>query len=399
MSKIFAVNAGSSSLKFKLFEMPQEKVICSGLIERIGEPTGRFILKAKGRDNYEVVCPIKDHAVAVEMLLSALVDQEIVKNLNEITGLGHRVVQGGKYYSDSVLFTQDVEDVLEKLIPLAPLHNPANLIGYRAFKKALPNVPNVAVFDTAFHQTMEPQDFMYACPYEYYEDHMVRRYGAHGTSHKYLAEESFKYLEGVKNPKVISCHIGSGASICAIKDGKCVTTSMGLSPLVGVMMGTRTGDIDASVIPYLCKQTGKSVDEIYSEFNKKSGLIGISGVSNDTRDVVAGAKEGNERCILALQMYTRRIVDYIGQYYARLGGCDLIVFSAGVGENGPEHRTMICDELKEAFGVQLSEELNAVMRGGKEGLISTVDSKIKVAVIPTDEEVMIARDVIRLANI
>ena len=399
MAKVFAINAGSSSLKFKLFEMPEEKVICSGLLERIGEPTGKFVLKVAGRDNYELVCPIKDHAIAVDMLLEALVGQGIVKTLNEIKGVGHRVVQGGQYYSDSMVLDDKSEAVIESLIPLAPLHNTANLIGYRAFKKALPNVTNVAVFDTAFHQTMEPQDYMYACNYEYYEKYMVRRYGAHGTSHKYLAQESYKYLKGVENPKVITCHIGSGASLCAIKNGKCVTTSMGLTPLVGVMMGTRTGDIDASVIPYLVKQTGKTVDEIYNDFNKNSGLLGITGLSNDTRDVVKGAKEGNERCILALQMYTRRIVDYIGQYYARLGGCDLIVFSAGVGENGPEHRAMICDELKEAFGVQLSEELNNTTIRGKEGIISTVDSKIKVVVIPTDEEVMIARDVLNFVKL
>lgn len=399
MAKVFAVNAGSSSLKFKLFEMPEENVICSGLIERIGEPTGRFILKVKGRDNYIVTEPIKDHAVAVAMLLKALIDQKIVNSLNEIKGLGHRIVQGGSYFKESVVITKEVEDIIESLIPLAPLHNPAHLIGYRAFKKALPNVDNVAVFDTAFHQSMEPQDYMYACNYEYYEKYMVRKYGAHGTSHKYLKEESLKYLKDVKNPKIITCHIGSGASICAIKDSKCVTTSMGLSPLAGVMMGTRTGDIDASVIPYICKQTGKTVDQVYDEFNKKSGLLGISGVSNDTRDVSKAASEGNERAILALQMYTRRIIDYIGQYYARLGGCDLIVFSAGVGENGPDYRKAVCEGLKEAFGVQINDELNDIMVQGKEGLISTIDSKIKVAVIPTDEEIMIARDVYNLVDI
>ena len=396
--KIISINAGSSSLKFSLFNMENKELLISGTFERIGLD-GSFVTFKLNDEKIKKEVELKNHEDAVKVLLNELIELKVISSLEEIDAVGHRLVHGGDVYSESVVITDEVMKTVDELSSLAPLHNPANLVGVKSFKAVLPNIPMVGVFDTAFHQTMEPQDFMYACPYEYYEDHMVRRYGAHGTSHKYLAEESFKYLEGVKNPKVISCHIGSGASICAIKDGKCVTTSMGLSPLVGVMMGTRTGDIDASVIPYLCKQTGKSVDEIYSEFNKKSGLIGISGVSNDTRDVVAGAKEGNERCILALQMYTRRIVDYIGQYYARLGGCDLIIFSAGVGENGPEHRTMICDELKEAFGVQLSEELNAVMRGGKEGLISTVDSKIKVAVIPTDEEVMIARDVIRLANI
>lgn len=399
MSKVFAVNAGSSSLKFKLYEMPEEKIICSGLIERIGEPMGKFILKQKGKDNIEVVQEIKDHAVAVSMLLEAIVKEGIVSKLEEIKGVGHRIVQGGHYFADSALFNDETEKIIESLIPLAPLHNAAHLVGFRAFKKALPEVGQIAVFDTAFHQTMEPQDYMYACPYEYYEKYMVRRYGAHGTSHKYLAESGLKYLPGVKHPRIISCHIGSGASICAIKDSKCVATSMGLTPLAGVMMGTRTGDIDPSVMPYLVKCTGKSAEELYQEFNKKSGMLGISCVSNDTRDVYKGAMEGDEKCKLAIKMYARRIADYIGQYYVRLGGCDLIIFSAGVGENGAEYREIICDELKEAFGVQLSKELNDKAIRGVESLISTVDSKIKVAVIPTDEEVMIARDIVRLLHI
>ncbi len=398
MSKVFAVNAGSSSLKFKLYEMPEEKVICSGLLERIGEPSGRFILKPTGKEKSEVVCPIKDHGIAVNMLLDSLVEQGIVRSLSEIKGVGHRIVQGGHYFSDSAVFDDKTEKIIESLIPLAPLHNAAHLVGFRAFKEALPEVKQVAVFDTAFHQTMEPEDYMYACPYEYYEKYMVRKYGAHGTSHKYLSQEGLKYLKGIKNPRIISCHIGSGASLCAIKDGKCVTTSMGLTPLAGVMMGTRTGDIDASVMPYLVRQTGKSAEDIYQEFNKKSGLLGISGVSNDSRDVTAAAQEGNERAQLAIKMYIRRIADYIGQYYVRLGGCDLIIFSAGVGENAPEYRAMICDQIKDALGVQLAPELNN-SACGKESIISAVDSKIKVVVIPTDEEVMIARDVVRLLNI
>lgn len=399
MSKVFAVNAGSSSLKFKMYEMPEEKIICSGLIERIGEPIGKFILKQPNKENYEIEMPFKDHAIAVSLLLETLLKEGIVAELEEIKGVGHRIVQGGHYFSDSEIFNNETEKIIASLIPLAPLHNAAHLVGYNAFKKALPNVKQIAVFDTAFHQTMEPQDYMYACPFEYYEKYMVRKYGAHGTSHKYLSERALKYLSDVKNPKIISCHIGSGASLCAIKDGKCISTSMGLTPLAGVMMGTRTGDIDPSVMPYLVKCTGKSAEEIYQEFNKKSGLLGISGISNDTRDVDAAARKGDERSKLAIQMYIRRIADYIGQYYVRLGGCDLIIFSAGVGENGPEYRELVCDELKESFGVQLSKELNEMMIKGKEGIISTVDSKIKVAVIPTDEEVMIARDIVRLLNI
>lgn len=397
MSKVFAVNAGSSSLKFKLYEMPEEKVICSGLLERIGEPTGRFILKPTGKEKMEIVCPIKDHGIAVDMLLESLIEQGIVRDLKEIKGVGHRIVQGGHYFNDSAIFDDKTEKIIESLIPLAPLHNAAHLVGFRAFKKALPDVRQVAVFDTAFHQSMEPEDYMYACPYEYYEKYMVRKYGAHGTSHKYLSQEGLRYLKGVEHPRIISCHIGSGASLCAIKDGKCVTTSMGLTPLAGVMMGTRTGDIDASVMPYLVNQTGKSAEQIYQEFNKKSGLLGISGVSNDSRDVTAAAEQGNKRAQLAIKMYIRRIADYIGQYYVRLGGCDLIIFSAGVGENAPDYRKLICDQLEEALGVQIGNELNEAARG-KEGLISTVDSKIKVVVIPTDEEVMIARDVVRLLH-
>ena len=398
MSIVIAVNAGSSSLKFKLFEMPEEKVICSGIADRIGHEDAIFQIKPQGKEKVESICNIPDHAVAVELLLDALVEEGVVKSLEEIKGIGHRIVQGGSYFSSSVEFTKDVEDKIESLIPLAPLHNGAHLIGYRAFKKVLPNVRHVAVFDTAFHQTMEPQDYMYACPYEYYTDYKVRRYGAHGTSHLYLSQEAKKYLKDGEN-KIITCHIGSGSSLCAIKDGKCVATSMGLTPLAGVMMGTRTGDIDPSVMPYLVKQTGKSAEEIYQEFNKKSGLLGISGVSNDTRDVEKAALEGHERSILAVKLFARRVADYIGQYFVRLGGCDLIVFSAGIGENSEYFRWEILEQCKEALGLEISKEANDTLIKGKEGFLSTPNSKIKVVVIPTDEELMIARDIKSILNI
>ncbi len=398
MSKIIAVNAGSSSLKFKLYEMPAETVICSGIADRIGHSDAIFQIKPQGKDKVETICNIPDHSVAVELLLDALIDEGIVKSLSEIKGVGHRIVQGGAYFSHSEELTPDVEKKIESLIPLAPLHNAAHLIGFRAFKKVLPGVRHVAVFDTAFHQTMEPEDYMYACPYEYYTDYKVRRYGAHGTSHLYLSREAKVYLKEGQN-KIITCHIGSGSSLCAIKDGKCVATSMGLTPLAGVMMGTRTGDIDGSVMPYLVKQTGKSAEEIYQEFNKKSGLLGISGISNDTRDVEKEAKNGNKRCILAVKMFARRVADYIGQYYVRLGGCDLIVFSAGIGENSEYFRAAILDQCKEALGIDISEKANNEMVHGKEGIISTAKSKIKVVVIPTDEEVMIARDVTSILKI
>lgn len=393
MSKVISVNAGSSSLKFKLYEMPEEKVICSGLAERIGLPMGNFVFKMNG-EKFEHETPIKDHEVAVKLLVDSLLEHHCVESLDEIKGIGHRIVQGGSYFKDSVVVDDEVERLIESLVPLAPLHNAAHLVGIRAFKRILPNVKSVVVFDTAFHQTMEPEDYMYACKYEYYEKYMVRKYGAHGTSHKYLSERAKKFTDG---NKIITCHIGSGASLCAVKDGKCVSTSMGLTPLAGIMMGTRTGDIDASVMDYLVTCTGKSCNEIYQEFNKQSGLLGISGISPDTRDVEAGIKRGDERCILAYKMYARRIADYIGQYYVRLGGCDLIVFSAGVGENSPLVRHNVCALLTEALGVKLDEESNNSCFG-QEMVISAKDSKIKVCVIPTDEEVMIARDIVRLLH-
>lgn len=391
MAKVMAINAGSSSLKFKLYEMPEEKVICSGIAERIGHDDAIFTLLKYQGDKKTEILPIKDHAQAVKLTLDVLVKEKIIINFDEIKATGHRVVQGGSYFSHSEVFNKDTEDKIESLIPLAPLHNAANLVGFRAFKTILPDVPAVAVFDTAFHQTMEPQDYIYPVPYEYVEKYGVRRYGAHGTSHLYLSNESFKYLKDVKHPKVISCHIGSGASISAIKDGKCVATTMGLTPLGGIMMGTRTGDIDPSVMKYCCECEHKSVEEMYQIFNKKSGLLGVSGISNDSRDIMAAIENGNKRAELAYQLFVRRIADFIGQYYIRLGGADLIIFSAGIGENSPETRQMVIDEIKEALHVEINDELNKQLKG-KEGLISTSKSAIKVAVIPTDEEIMIARD-------
>ncbi len=390
MSKVMTVNSGSSSLKFKLYEMPEEKVICSGLAERIGEPEGGFTIKYNGVK--ESTTPVfKTHADAVRLLLDSLIQKGIIKSYDEIKSVGHRFVQGGTAYASSVVIDEKVVAKVEELIPLAPIHNPANLICYKAFKEVLPNVDGVAVFDTAFHQTMAPEDYVYPIPYELTEKYQIRRYGFHGTSHKFLAQESYRYLEGVKEPKVISCHIGSGASLAAIKNGKCVATSMGLSPLGGIMMGTRTGDMDPSVFSYVCQVTGKSMDEVYAMFNKKSGFLGVSGISNDSRDILNACKEGNERAILANEIFTRRIADYIGQYFVRLGGCDLLVFSAGIGENSAESREQICAKVAEALGIVIDNDLNYSARG-KEAVISAPESKVKVVVIPTDEEVMIARD-------
>lgn len=394
MAKVMTVNSGSSSLKFKLFEMPEEKVICSGNCEQIGLDKGIFTIKFG--DQKEVTNPVfKTHAEAAKKVIDTLVEKGIIKDFNEIKAAGHRIVQGGKYFSKSEMFNEDTEKKIESLIPLAPLHNAAHLTCFRAFKKVLPNCPMAAVFDTAYHQTMEPQDYVYPIPYELTEKYDIRRYGAHGTSHKYLAGEGEKYLKDSKTKRIISCHIGSGASITAIKDGKCVATSMGLTPLGGIMMGTRTGDMDPSVFNYVCKVTGKSAEEVYQMFNKESGFKGMSTVGPDSRDVLKAVEEGNEHAILANKVFIRRICDFIGQYYVRLGGADLIIFSAGIGENEPRTRRDVCRQLREPFGIEIDEELNGTIHG-KEALLSTPNSKIKVVVIPTDEELMIARDTYEL---
>ena len=391
MIKCMAVNAGSSSIKYKFFEMPEEKVICEGLVERIGHEDAHFRLKYLGEKHDEYL-PIMDHNVGVELILNALKKYEIVKDFDEIKAIGHRVVQGGKYFSKSAYFDEDTEEKITKLVPLDPLHAPAHLIGFHAFKKVLPNAVTIAVFDTAFHQTMAPEDYLYPIPYEYTEKYDCRRYGAHGTSHNYLANKAIKdYFNGDASKRIITLHLGSGASICAIKDGKCVATSMGLTPLGGVMMGTRCGDIDPSVYYYLAECTGKTNQEIYDILNKKSGFLGVSGLSNDTRDILAAAEKGDEKCINALKLWARRVADFVGSYYVRLGGADIIIFSAGIGENSPITRKQVIDEISQALHVEIDEKLNETLRG-KEAIISTQNSAIKVAIIPTDEEVMIARD-------
>ncbi len=389
MAKVMTINSGSSSLKFKLYEMPEEKVIASGNCERIGLEDGIFTIKYNG-EKKQTFPVFKDHAVAAQTVVDAFLELGIIKSFDDIKAIGHRIVQGGKYFSGSAMFDKDTEEKIESLIGLAPLHNAAHLTCFRAFKKVLPNCPAIATFDTAFHQTMSEEDYVFPIPYELTEKYDIRRYGAHGTSHKYLAQEAEKYLEGAKDKKLITCHIGSGASISAIRNGKCVATSMGLTPLGGIMMGTRTGDMDPSVFNYVVHVTGKSAEEVYQMFNKQSGFKGVGG-SSDSRDILKGVDEGDERCILANKLFNRRIADYIGQYFVRLGGCDMIIFSAGIGENEPRTRRDVCRLIKEALGVEIDEELNYTIHG-KEALISTPNSKIKVAIIPTDEEVMIARD-------
>lgn len=397
MAKVLAVNAGSSSLKFQLFDMPSEEVITSGLVEKIGLDEGIFTIKYN--DQKKVLNQeIKDHQVAVELLLNALVNEGIVESLEEIDAIGHRMVHGGEAYSESVIVSEEVVETVTQFNELAPLHNPANLIGLRAFQKALPNVQNVFVFDTAFHQTMKEENYLYALPYEYYTDYKVRKYGFHGQSHQYVSIEAIKMLGNPDTSKVIVCHLGNGASISAVKDGKCVDTSMGFTPLEGIMMGTRSGEVDPSIMPYLMKKLDCSADDILDIYNKKSGMLGVSGISSDARDIEAAYNQGDKRAILTSKLYARRVSKYISQYYGELGGCDALVFTAGLGENSAYLRKMIIDDIKEAFDIVLDEDLNKKRESGNR-VISKEESKIKVMIIPTNEEVMIARDTARLLKL
>ena len=390
--KILSVNAGSSSLKFTMLELPEEKVIISGTFEKIGIDGSFYTIKYNGnKDRKEV--KLESHTDAVKILLDELINYKVIKSYDEIDGVGHRLVHGGDKYTESVIINDDVLKTVEKLVPLAPLHNPANLVGVRSFMEVLPNTPMVAVFDTAFHQTMEDDEFLYALPYEWYERYGVRRYGFHGTSHRFIANK-MKELVG-SDKKIISCHIGNGASMCAIKDGKSIATSMGFTPIAGVVMGTRCGDIDVGLIPYVMSQTKKKFDEVMSDLNKKSGMIGLTGVSSDMRDVEEGYNNKDPKCVTAMNIYANRIVDYISMYNTKLEGAEYIVFTAGVGENSDVVRKMVIDKL--AFmGVKLDEEKNSTR--GISGVISTDDSTIKVCVIPTDEELMIAKDTYDLIN-
>jgi len=394
MSKVIAINAGSSSLKFQLFEMPSENVITKGLVERIGLNDAVFTISVNGEKVTEIT-DIPEHGVAVKILLSKLIDLGIIQSFDEITGIGHRVVHGGEKFNDSVLITDEVLGQLEELSELAPLHNPANIVGIKAFKDILPNVPAVAVFDTAFHQTMPEKSFLYSLPYEYYEDYGVRKYGFHGTSHKYVSERAAELLgRPVEQLRLISCHLGNGASIAAIEGGKSIDTSMGFTPLAGVAMGTRSGNIDPALIPFIMEKTGKTADEVLDVLNKRSGILGVSGFSSDLRDIESSAQEGNERAELALEVFASRIHKYIGSYAARMFGVDAIIFTAGIGENSDVIRARVLQGL-EFMGVYWDPALNKVR--GKEAFINYPHSPVKVMVIPTNEEVMIARDVVKIA--
>ncbi len=394
--KIMAVNAGSSSIKFQLLEMPQEVVIASGVMERIGLDEGIFTIKYDGKKE-ETHPVLKDHAVGVDLLLKSLIEKGILKSLDEIAGVGHRVVQGGEYFKDSALVDDTVVEKISELADLAPLHNPAHIVGIKAFQKALPNVKQVVVFDTVFHQTMPEEAYMYATPYEWYEKYGIRKYGAHGTSHQYVSQRCAEILgKDIKDTKIIVCHLGNGASICAVDGGKCKDTSMGLTPLEGIPMGTRSGILDPTVVSYICQKEGKTAAEVVNILNKKSGYLGMSGISSDARDVTAGAEQGNHRCQMTFDVQAKRIVDYIASYYVYMGGCDAICFTAGMGENLIHQRANILNRLG-VLGVKLDVEANNIR--GEERLITTADSKIKAFIIPTNEEVMIARDVVRVAKL
>ncbi|WP_391557353.1 acetate kinase [Robertmurraya sp.] len=395
MSKVIAINAGSSSLKFQLFEMPNEDVITKGLIERIGLKDSIFTISVNG-EKVEEVTDIPDHAVAVKMLLNKLTESGIIKSLDEINGIGHRVVHGGEEFNDSVLITDEVLSKIEDLSELAPLHNPANITGIRAFQQVLPNVPAVAVFDTAFHQTMPESSFLYSLPYEYYKEYGIRKYGFHGTSHKYVSERAAELLgRPLEQLRLISCHLGNGASIAAIEGGKSIDTSMGFTPLAGVTMGTRSGNIDPALIPFIMEKTGNSADEVLDILNKKSGMLGVSGFSSDLRDIELEAEKGNERAELALEVFGNRIHKYIGSYASRMYGVDAIIFTAGIGENSQAIRARVLQGL-EFMGVYWDPALNKTR--GEEAFINYPHSPVKVIVIPTNEEVMIARDVVKLAQ-
>lgn len=389
--KILVINCGSSSLKYQLIDMENESVLAKGLCERIGIDGSKLTHKPTGKQPYELEKPMPDHKVAVQLVLEALMDKEhgVIESTDEIAAIGHRVLHAGTIYSDATLITEDVKKVIRDCFDLGPLHNPANLIGIEACEAAMPGKPNVAVFDTAFGMKMPEKAAMYAIPYEYFEKYSIRRYGFHGTSHMFVSGETLKML-GKDDAKVIVCHLGNGASVSASIGGKCVDTSMGLTPLEGLIMGTRSGDIDPAVLQFICNHENIDINEMLNILNKKSGILGMSGVSSDFRDVRKAANEGNSHAATALDAYRYRVAKYIGSYTAAMNGVDAITFTAGVGENDYRMRKEICEYLG-YLGIKLDEEKNQAAIG-EVGEISTPDSKVKVFVIPTNEELAIARE-------
>ena len=397
MNNILVVNCGSSSLKYQLINMDNEEVIAKGLVERIGIDGSKLTHKVPGKDDYVVTNPMKDHVEAANAMFSALTDSEhgVVKSLDDISAIGHRVLHGGIKLTESTLVDQHVKDVIRECFDLGPLHNPANLMGIEACEKNAPGKKNVVVFDTTFGMGMDEKAYLYAIPYEYYEKYSVRRYGFHGTSHMFVSREVIKFGNLKPDAKVIVCHLGNGASISASIGGKCVDTSMGLTPLEGLVMGTRSGDVDPAVLQFICNKEKIDINEMLNILNKKSGLLGLSGISSDCRDVEEGVKKGDKGAIRAFEVMQYRIEKYIGAYMVALGGCDAIAFTAGIGENDKDIRKNVCKKL-EFLGVKLDEERNNVR--GKATLISADDSKIKVYLMPTNEELMIARETLRLAK-
>lgn len=389
---VFVLNCGSSSLKYQLINMKKEKVIAKGLVEKIGENISYLNYETDSDNEIEIEEKIKDHNQAIEMVLDVLQSKKhgVLEDMNEINIVGHRVVHGGEKFSGSVLINEEVIDALKENIKLAPLHNPANIMGIEVSRNLMPDTPDVGVFDTAFHQSMPKESYLYALPYEWYEENDVRRYGFHGTSHKYVSERGAKLLEQEYiDLKIISCHLGNGASITAIDKGRVIDTSMGLTPLEGLVMGTRSGDLDAGIIPYIMNERNMNIEEIDEALNSESGVLGISGVSNDFRDIGEKANLGNKRAKLAINIFCRRVKQYIGSYIALMGGVDLLIFTAGIGENAINVRKKIISDM-EYLGIKIDENKNN--NRGKEMKISSDDSKVGVYVIPTNEELVIARE-------
>ncbi len=398
MTKVISVNSGSSSLKFQLFDMPSETVLTSGQAERIGQEMGQFTIKVNGEKKVTRT-PIPDHQKAVDLLLEALIENHIVSSLDEIQGAGHRIVQGGPYFKESVVVDEEVLDKVSELSDLAPLHNPAHLVCYEAFKKALPNIGHVFVFDTAFHQTMPPESYLFPVPYDWYTEYKIRRYGAHGTSHYYVSRRAAELMgRDIRDLNMITCHLGNGASITAIQNGCSINTSMGLTPLGGIMMGTRSGDIDPTIVFYMAKKLGASWEEMDTYLNKRSGMLGVSGISSDARDIQDAVDAGNTRAIMTVQLYVNRIINVMGGYYTQLGKVDAIVFTAGLGENDAKMRERILKRCELSMGLDIDYELNAATIG-KEAKISRDGSRLAVYVIPTNEELVIARDTVRLLGL
>ena len=394
--KILILNAGSSSLKYQLIDMQDESILAKGLVERIGI-AGSKIKQTAGDKVFEAQAPMKDHVEGIQYMLAALTDKEkgVVKNMDEIGAVGHRVLHGGEKFSGSVLVNDAVIAAIEENIPLGPLHNPANLMGIRACQKIMPSTPNVAVFDTAFHQTMPKKAYLYGVPKEYYTRLKVRRYGFHGTSHRYVSKRAAEFLGlPVEGLRIITCHLGNGSSLAAVKDGKCIDTSMGITPLEGVVMGTRSGSLDPAVVQFIANNDHKTVDEVLDILNKKSGLVGLSGISSDMRDIDAAAANGNEDAITAREMLAYGIRKYIGAYAAAMNGVDVIVFTAGIGENNINLRRMVMEGF-DYLGAKLDLNKNNTR---DEAIISTDDSKVKIVVIPTNEEIVIARDTLELVT-